>query len=357
MDIKLKQIKNIIGECCVTIICNTHRTHPENKQDALTVKNLIKEAKERIFNDEHKRYAKVIETKLDQIESTIDHNHNLDSLIIFVNEDIAEYVKLPIKVEDRVVIDHTFATRDLIRSLHLETHYYLLLLSQSKVRLLECFNDSLVKEIGDAFPINNNQFYSTSGVKQSNASKETNLIAEFFNRVDKEVNKVRKENPLPVLICTEIGNYHEYLKIADQKNTIYDTFLNKNRVEEKDHDTVKDAWEIVKEYTIQKNNERKTELLQAVGANKFLSDINDIWKAIMEGRVQTIFIEQGLFQPAKLVNNHITFVSDDERNQKEIVDDIYDEMIEMNMDYGGEVVFLPKGELEKFDGVGAITRW
>lgn len=357
MNIKLKELKDIISENCVTIILNTHRTSPDNKKDPLTLKNLIKEAEERLFADENKRDAKQLVERLKDLESQIDHNHNLESLILFVNEDVTEYTRLPIAVENRVVIDHTFATRDLVRALHFETNYYVLVLSQQKVRLIEAFNDKVVAEIGNPFPIENTQFYSTNKAELSNASRQTNLVAEFFNRVDKEVNKVRKENPLPVLICTEESNYHEYLKIADQKQSIFDTNLNKNRVDEKAHAIVTEAWAIVKEYTVEKNNARKGELQTAVSQNKFLSDTNEIWQAIKQGRVQTIFIEEGNFQPATWENDQIQYVSDNLRDRKEVVDDIYDELVEANMNYGGDVVFLPKGELSDFNGFGAITRY
>jgi len=357
MNLRLRELKDVFSESCVSIILNTHRTKPDNRKDPLLLKNLIKEASERLFSDRNKRDAQLIVQRLLDLESRIDHSYNLESLILYVNEDIAEYVRLPIPVADRVVVDNTFATRDLVRALHIETNYYVLALSQQKVRLIEAFNDRVVSETDKPFPIENTQFYSTSKVKQSNASLQTNLVAEFFNRVDKEVNKVRKENPLPVLICTEQGNYHEYLKIADVKHSIYDTFLNKNRLDEKADAIVREAWHIVKEYTIAQNNARKAELKKAVGSGKFMSDVNDIWRAIFEGRIQTLFIEQGLFQPAILKANTITFVSDDERSKTDVVDDIYDEMIEANMDFGGDVVFLPKGELKDFSGFGAITRY
>ena len=256
-----------------------------------------------------------------------------------------------------MVINHTFATRDLVRALHLETNYYILVLSQAKVRLIEAFTDKVVEEVGTTFPIENVQFYSTSKAELSNARRQTNLIAEFFNRVDKELQAIRKNNPLPVLICSEEGNYYEYLKISNQKDSIFDTYLNRNRLTEKDQAIVTEAWEIVRHYTAKKNQERKSELLKAVGAKKFLSDTGEIWKAILEGRVQTLFIEEGLFQPAIVKGNQVTFVSESERDKKEVIDDIYDEMIETNMNFGGDVVFLPKGELSKFNGFGAITRY
>jgi hypothetical protein len=357
MNIKLKELKDIISESCVTIILNTHRTSPDNKKDSLRLKNLIKEAEERLYADESKRDAKQLVERLEELESEIDHSHNLESLVLFVNEDIAEYTRLPIAVEERVVIDHTFATRDLVRALHLETNYYVLVLSQQKVRLLEAFNDKVVSEIDNPFPIENTQFYSTNKAELSNASRQTNLVAEFFNRVDKEVNKIRKENPLPVLICTEESNFHEYLKIADQKQSIFETYLNKNRLDEKAHAIVIESWKIIQDYTIKKNNARKAELITAVSQNKFLSDTNEIWQAIKQGRIQTVFIEQGKFQPAIWENDQIEYVSDELKDKKEVVDDVYDELIEANMNYGGDVVFLPKGELSKFNGFGAITRY
>ena len=357
MNITLKKLKDSISESCITIILNTHRTSPDNKKDPLTLKNLIKEAETRLYADESKRDAQKLVQRLLDLESKIDHSHNLESLILFVNEEIAEYTRLPVSVEDRVVINHTFATRDLVRAMHFKTNYFVLVLSQQKTRLIEAFNDKVVSEVGKPFPIENTHFHANSRAEKSLAHRQTNLIAEYFNRIDKEVNKVRGENPLPVLICSEEANYYEYLKIADQKHSIFDTYLNQNRVEEKAHHIVDEAWKLMQKYTIDKNNARKEELKNAVNSGTFLSDVNDIWKAIPEGRIQTLFIEEDLFQPGYMEANNITLVSEEDRSKKEVVDDIYDEMIEANMNFGGDTVFLPKGELTKFNGFGAVTRY
>lgn len=357
MDVILKKIKNITAENCITIMLNTHRTMPDNQKDSLLLKNLIKEAEERLLADENKKDTQKIVKRLLDLEAKIDHSHNLESLILFVNDNIAEYIRLPIAVKDRVVIDNNFATRDLWRALHMQNSYYVLVLSQHKVRLIEAFNDKVVNEFSNPFPIENTQFHPSSKAEEAVASRQRNLMAEFFNRIDKEVNTIRKSNPLPVLICTEESNFHEYLKIADQKDSIFKAYLNKNRLDEKAQNIITEAWKIVKKYTEEKNHARISELKQAVSTGKFLSDTNEIYQAIKQGRVQTLFVEQGKFQPALWQNDKITYVSNDLRNQKDVVDDIYDELIEANMNYGGDVVFMPKGELDKFNGFGAITRY
>ncbi len=353
----LKKLKNLNSENCITIIMNSHRTQPDSHKDELTLKNLIKDVEVRISADTDKRDAITLMEKLNDLAAQIDHSHNLESLLIFVNHEVAEYTRLPIKVVDRVVIDNTFATRDLIRAMHQESHYYVLVLSQEKVRFIEALNDAVIKEFKSPFPIENKQFFTRNKAESAVASRKTNLIGEFFNQVDKEVNEIRKENPLPVLICTVEENFPEYLKIADQKDSIFTSFMNKNRIGEKDHAIVTEAWKIVQEHIIKRNNDRKSELLKAVSENKFLSDTNEIWQAIADGKIQTLFIEQGLFQPAVIEDDQINFVSVDHRSDKDVVDDIYDEMIEMNMKSGGDVVFLPKGELVNFNGFGAITRY
>lgn len=357
MSTILKKLKNISSENCITIIMNSHRTKPDSLKDELILKNLIKEAENRLLADTTKRDATALITKLNTLAEQIDHSYNLDSLLLFVNHDVAEFTRLPIHVEDRVAIDDTFAIRDLIRAMHTETNYYLLVLSQEKVRLIEALNDKVVKEFNSPFPIENKQIFTRNKAESAVASRQSNLIAEFFNQVDKEVNTIRKQNPLPVLICTVEENYPEYLKIADEKHSIFNTFLNKNRITEKDHAIITEASKIVETYNINRNIERKAELLKAVSDNKFLSDTNEIWRAINDGKIQTLFIEQGLFQPAILKNDEITYVSDSQRSDKGVIDDIYNEMIELNMNFGGDVVFLPKGELTKFNGFGAITRY
>lgn len=356
MNQKLKTIKNIVSENCVTLILNTHRTKPDNQKDPLALKNSIKEVQERLATSIDKRIVERIMTQLQNVEKSIDHSHNLESLIVFANENMSDFVRLPITVTERVVIDTSFATRDLIRAMHFEFNYYVLVLSQNEVRLIEAFNDKVVEEVKGLFPIENTWLKTKSSAESANASRQRNLIAEFFNRVDKEVNAVRKNNPLKVFICADENNYHDYVNVADEKNTIYPIFLNRNRLDDKAHAIVNEAWKLLQSYKTDLNNARKTELKAAVSNGKFMSDINDIWNAIHQGRVETLFIEEHLFQKAKWVD-HVIHPIADNSNEPDSVDDIYDEMIAKNMAFGGEVVFLPENELSKFNGFGAGLRY
>jgi hypothetical protein len=151
------------------------------------------------------------------------------------------------------------------------------------------------------------------------------------------------------------SNYAEYLKIAGRKEKIVG-HLNGNRMQEAAHHIIDAAWPIVKQLNEKKNQERLSELHQAVNTHNFFTDYNEIWRAVNDGRGKTLFVKQGYFQPARLKGDEIELVSP-KNSSNANVDDIIDEMIERNLRSGGDTVFLQNGELEKFQGLALVTRY
>ena len=351
----LNKLKKVTADCCVTIIMNTHRTLPDNEKDLIVLKNMLKEAGMQL-SGYNKELVTVLIEKLDTLAASIDHRKNLESLVLFASENVAEYVRLPIAVTDRVVTDKTFAARDLVRALHQQAAYYVLVLSRDKARLIEVFNDKMVAEVDDSFPIENVFLYPKQTAEAAISSRQTNLIQEFFNIVDKQLNKIIKENPLPVLISTEESNYHQYLKVADLKHIVIGN-LNGNRMEEKAPHIVDAAWPIMQSINEDRNRRRLEELSAAEGSGKVLVNFSDIWRAVNEGRGQTLFVQQGYFQSARLVNGAVELVDEGRVDKTDIIDDVIDEMIEINLKYGGDSVFLSADELKDYRGLALTTRY
>lgn len=160
------------------------------------------------------------------------------------------------------------------------------------------------------------------------------------------------------MIIADERNYTHYMNVAGRKE-MYMGYLNKNRGDEeaKIHHIIDDVWPEVHEINRKRNAERVEELGRAVGSGKFLSDINDIWRAILEGRGQTLFVRKGYFKPGIISGNEIELVDKMERYQKGVCDDVIDEMIEHNLTFGGDTVFLSGDELDKFQNVALITRY
>ena len=97
---------------CVTISLNTHRSRPQNAQDKILLKNLLKEAEERVTKEFDKKSVEGLLKKLSTIKDEIDVSSNLDSLHIFLSNDTKVVIKSPCKASsDRVNISTQFAIR------------------------------------------------------------------------------------------------------------------------------------------------------------------------------------------------------------------------------------------------------
>lgn len=357
MNSVLKKLKDISAPNCITIILNTHRTHPANEQDALVLKNLVAEASSRLHElNDTRLLARNLSEKLETLALSIDHQHNLESLVLFVNNEIAEYVRLAVPVTNRVIIDNTFATRDLIRAYHMEASYYVLVLSRQLVRLIEASSDKPVAEILNAdFPMELDTWRRKKPYT-SDAPTVRALMLDTFADVDAALAKILAASPLPVVVCTEESNYHEYVK-ASQHNKFIVGHLNKNRLHETPHHIIDEAWPIVKQVTVDKIAARKEELLKAINTNAVVTDLTNIWKALNEGRGKTLFVQKGFYQRARIENDIVLLVADDAADEQAVIDDVIDELIEVNLAFGGDTVFLPEEKLEKFNGVALITRY
>lgn len=355
MNSILKDIKDVTGEICVSIILNTHHTHPDSERDPLTLKNLQKEAVQKLLQHPNTQLAQSIIKRLDEVVSKIDHRHNTESLAIFVNENVAQYTRLPIAVNDRVVINNSFSTRDLVRSLHTQEAYYTLVLGQDRARLIEAANGRVIEEIGRPFPIVNYNLFTTTRKASSNATRVERYQKEFFNRVDKALWAVWREHPLPLIVAADEKNVAYFKTVSEHSDIIIGVY--NDSFDKSAQHIVEANYHILEEYVRKKNEQRLSELRKASDAGNVLSDINDIWNAIQEGRGKTLFVQNGYYLPAEIADGIITPVSVEDANRPDVVDDIIDEMVEINTEYGGDTVFIFEGGLEKFNGLALTTRY
>ncbi len=83
----------------------------------------------------------------------IDYRYALDGLAIFVNHDFARKFYLPFPVKERVIIDESFATRDLVLTMNRSSRYWVLALSEKPTRLFEGARDTLAEITDYGFPM------------------------------------------------------------------------------------------------------------------------------------------------------------------------------------------------------------
>lgn len=342
---------------CVSISLNTHRTHPDNTQDAILLKNLLKEAEERVTAEFGNKKVSRLLKKIQVIADEIDINHNLDSLHIFLSNETKEIIKLPWVIpSNKVHIAGSFAVRPLIKARNRTEEYMIMLLSQGGVSLYEALNDNITAEIINAdFPFSENPHYVIDPDKRSNSRQLDNLVREFLNKVDKAVVKVHNQTGLRCIpVCTE-DNYSRLMQVADEPD-IYYGYATIDYNNTRPHQIVRQSYEIIKTIQQQRITEAVAEIRKAVAQGKVVTDLQEIYQAAIDGRGDLLVVNEDFSQPV-LMKNERTFQLTDDPVQTDAIDDITSIIAWEILSKKGRIVFTAGEQIKDVGKIALKTRY
>lgn len=370
MKSTLKQLRGVTADPALSVIVKTHRTHPENEQDPIALKNGLSEAAERLANEYDKRTSDAILGKVEEALTDYDHNYNLDSLAIFATADEAKVLRLPVDATPRVVVDKKFATRDFVRDLAHSVHYYALVVTRTHARLIEAVNNRVVREFDDTtpeqtdmqnltFPIDNTSLYTTSGADRSAASNEDNYLKEFLNRVDKSVQELigKSQDNVSLFVVGDARNISFYKDVCDRPDIIASSADNVTDLEDGSAQHIIDSLnESVESYRASRHESSLGEMEAARGNNLLRTDLQAIYQAAFQGIGERLYVRIGYIQPAVVDEANQSITLSDDAAADGVTDDVVGEIIELVSAHGGEVVFLPKEIIADTD-IALVTRY
>lgn len=364
-----KTLRGQTGNPAVSVFIPTHRTFPDNEQDAIALKNQLKIVEERVTNEYDKRVAASVMEKIHAQTDELDHNYNLDTLAVFATPESAQVVRLPFDAAERVIIGEKFATRDLMRNLSEGVGYYVLVVTPEKARLIEGVNNRLAKEIKGGserqqtmseltFPINNSTLPNNSKADRTGSSDDDMYLKEFFNRVDKSLQELYNKSPLPVILVGDSHNIGFYEKVCDRPDMIIGkvdnlTYLNDSKPE----DIIAGVQDIVEQKRQTRYETAKGDLEKARNEKMVRTDLQQIYRSAFEGNAVTLLVRQGHSVPAKIDEKAQTLQVQDDATAEGVTDDAVSEIIELVSHNGGEVVFVPTEQMDEKEPIALITRY
>ncbi len=342
---------------CVTISLNTHKTHPDNQSDSVLIKNLLKEAHNRVVNEFGKRDVANLLENIESVEKEIDVNYNLDSLHIFLSNETKEIIKSTWKTnQNSVHISESFNIRSLIKSYNRSYEYYILLLSQSGVHLYSALNEVIIEEVkNEDFPYPENNLYNTHKGSGSDSKHLDNIVREFLNRVDKAVMKVHNESGLNlVVICTE-DNYSRLMQVSDNPN-LYHGYAHINYNNTTKHHISMQSWNMIKNIQQESRKNSISEIKEAVSTGKVLKDLQEIYQASIDGNGDLLIVNKDYEQPVKLTSDR-TFKLITDKTQDDAIDDIVSNIAWNVISKKGRVIFTSAEELNELGSIVLKTRY
>lgn len=361
---------------CLSLYQPTHRQHPDNTQDVIRFRNLVKQMKESLRQKYSKREIKVLLQPFEVLaEDRTFWDHTADGLAVLRAPGMFRVYRLQRPVVELVVVAESFHTKPLMRIAQSADRYQILALSKNAFKIFEGNRDALdelqpiegvsqtaVELLGRALdgregahraygPAGDAAWHGTD-VKQDAADRD---LEQFFRAVDRAVLQHYSQPTGLRLILAALPEYHHLFRAISSN-----PFLMKEALDVHPDALLRDAlreraWQLVQPHYL----ERLAGLVDAFGAatanGQGAEEIGDIAKATIAGRIATLFVEAD-----RLIPGYINAASGDitthDLNHPE-VDDVLDDLGERVLRAGGEVVIVPAERMPTRTGAAAIYRF
>ncbi len=365
---------------CLSLYMPTHRTHPENLQDIILFKNLVRQIKESLMQKysagEVKKHLEPFETLAD--DKTI-WNHTFDGLAVFSGTGLFKIVGAHKSFKELAIVADSFHTKPLRQYLQSLDHFHILGLTLSDIRLFEGDRHSvteveltvdtpktIIEALGDELTDKHTTVasYGGSGGESSpmhhghgGRKEETEKDTERFFRV--VANTIYEQYTKPSgwpLILAALTEHQNLFQKVNKNPLLLTNGIRINPSSVSPDILANMAWEIMEpEYNL-KLDCVVARFEQARANGKGSDDYKEVAVAAVEGRVDTLIVETDRIIPVR-ITNLVTGNTQKKDLVNPKVDDLLDDMGELVMKMGGQVMVLPTGKMPSETGLAAIFRY
>ncbi len=296
--------------------------------------------------------ADLADTVTDKIRNLI-NNLTIDtarkSIAIFVSPVYEKIIYLDIPLEEKIMIDETFAIRDLVYAQDQAASYLLLLLSGNESRLFLGNNESMLK-IDAGLPESAEAFENDIAERVANFSDMSDrkeiVMEKYLHHIDQVLGKILQTYRLPVFVMGTsriAGHFKHLTKYAtDIRHYIHGNFDASNI------ETISKALlPAIHAWQEEKQNKMLQKVQDAADEKKLAEGIHDVWRDSINNNGRLLVVEKdysyvGYHGSNETVIGNAAELSGDSGTIKDTVDLI----IERVLRFGGEVSFVQNDALK-----------
>jgi hypothetical protein len=364
---------------CLSLYQPTHRHHPDNQQDVIRFKNLVKQLEQSLRQKYSTREIRPLMEPFQDLERRHDFwNHTQDGLAILAAPDLFRIYRLQRPVAELAIVADSFHTKPLLRITQSADRYQVLGLSRGAIKLFEG-NRSALDEIdldpgvpqtitdalGDELTEPHQTVSSYGGVggsagamRHGHGGKKDEIdndAERFFRAVDRSIlERHSRPSGLPLILAALPEHQGVFEKISNnpfllpERINVYPDAVSIDRLREL-------AWNAVEP----RYNARLTQVIdeyeQAKPKGLASDELAEIASAAAFGRVMTLLVEADREIPGHLdsATGHIEFANLSDPQ----IDDLLDDLSEKVLEKGGQVVVIPAERMPTKEGAAAIYRY
>jgi hypothetical protein len=365
---------------CLSLFQPTHRDHPDNQQDSIRFKNLVKALEESLRQQfASSEIQALLEPMLALADDHEFWNCTFDGLAVLRASNMFRVYKLHRPVPELAVVADSFHTKPLLRILQSADRYQVLALNRHEIKLFEGNRDALdeiapadgvprtlTEALGEELtePRQTVSAYGGRGGGQApmhhghgGRKAELDHDAErFFRAVDRAVLEHHsKPSGLPLILAALPEHHHMFHElshnpflVAESLDVHPDALASTDEFRER-------VWQIIAPRYLA----RLARLVDAFGSNKSkglaADDLAEVARAAVGGRVATLLIEARREIPGRVDASTGELEFDDLSHPE--LDDVLDDLGAVALKMGGEVVVVPTERMPTETGIAAIYRY
>lgn len=365
---------------CLSLYQPTHRRHPENQQDPIRFRNLVKALEKsllRQFPDEEVR--PLLAPFLALADDREFWNHTLDGLAVLGAKGLFRAYNLPRPVAELAVVADSFHTKPLIRILQSVDRYHVLGLNRKEIRLFEGNRDGLyeiepaagvprtiVQALGNEVtePHQTVASYGGTGSGQvamhhghGGKESEVEIDAErFFRAVDRAVLEHHSQPlGLPLILAALPEHHHTFHEVSHNPFLVSES-INVHPDGLSSLDELRErAWKIIEPRYLARIDTLVGEFASARSRGLGDDELEEVARAIVGGRVGTLLIEARREIPGR-VDGATGAIELDDLDHPE-VDDVLDDLGALTRRMGGRVIVVPTERMPTTTGIAAMYRY
>lgn len=381
MDLAVKdyaaELRNTRASPCLSLYQPTHRHFPDNRQDPIRFRNLVKQLRTSLQEQFPKQEAEPLLEQFDALaEDQKFWNCTWDGLAVLGAREFFQVYKLQRPVPERAVVAHSFHTKPLLRIWQSADRYQVLALSRSEVKLFEGNRDALdavelapgvPRTLEDALGEELTEPYLTFSSHRGGAGREifhghgskkdeVDLDAErFFRAVDRAILEHHSRPSGLPLILAALPEHHGLFRqithnpfLLAQTIDVYPDAMSNDALRER-------AWRAVEPYYLARLGRLVDEFQETRSKGLGSEDLTQISEAAATGRLRTLLIDADRVIPGTI--DRATGALEMRDLSHPEVDDVLDDLGEMALGMGGDVVIVPAARMPTQSGAAAIYRY
>lgn len=327
-------LQGLRADPAVSVLLTTSPAARMTPQDAARLDQLVRVATARLWADLPARRAEPLAETLRVLALDASSAGTRSAVALYVADGLARGFTLPVSVRNRVVLDPTFATRDLVRALHRTPRYVLLVLTDHSAQLFEGTGDQLHPVHGTRFPIGREAEDTGDRARQ-----------RFLRTVDRALGAHLRLRPAPLVLAGVERLLVRFTSLSANTARLAGT-VRGSHARARLAELVPLVRPVLDNYLHSRQAEALAHLAARGDASRAVSGVQSVWLAARAERPEMLAVEEGLFYPARLSGDgdYLTPAVDDVEHP-DVIDDAVDEIIETVLQRGGWVALIEDGAL------------